>query len=126
VEALIGSDLARRARDIALRVYARAHDYAFERGFAIADTKFELGRLGDRLILIDECLTPDSSRFWPADQVRPGAHPESFDKQVVRDYLDGLDWNKEPPPPELPAPVLEAAATQYGRIYQALTGQRPW
>lgn len=126
VESLVGSDLARQARDLALTLYARGHDYALSKGYVIADTKFELGTLDGRLILIDECLTPDSSRFWPAADVAPGAYPDSYDKQVVRNYLDALDWNKEPPPPELPDDILQQAAGQYAKIYEALTGQRPY
>jgi len=126
VENTVGVELAARARDTALTLYRRGHDYAMQKGFVIADTKFEFGMCDDRLILIDECLTPDSSRFWPADQVSPGAKPESFDKQVVRDYLDGLDWDKTPPPPQLPDDVLGAAASQYAKIYRTLTGQKAY
>ncbi|MDP6423610.1 MAG: phosphoribosylaminoimidazolesuccinocarboxamide synthase [Planctomycetota bacterium] len=126
VESAVGVELAARGRDTALALYRRGHDYAVKKGFVIADTKFEFGIRDGRLLLIDECLTPDSSRFWPADEVHPGAHPESFDKQVVRDYLDGLDWDKSPPPPQLPDEVLGAAASQYGKIHETLTGQKAY
>lgn len=126
VAARLGTDLAERARDAALRLFERGRDYAAGKGFVIADTKFEFGLIDDRLVLIDECLTPDSSRFWRADEVAPGAHPVSYDKQVVRDYLDGLDWNKQPPPPALPDEILQAASAQYAKIFEALTGQPPY
>jgi len=111
---LIGTDMAGQIRDISLRIYAEAADYARSRGIIIADTKFEFG-LDDagRLHLIDEVLTPDSSRFWPADQYRPGTSPPSFDKQFVRDYLETLDWDKTPPGPELPAEIIAKTAEKY-------------
>ncbi len=123
VLATIGEELAVRGRDLALQLYARGRDYAAGKGFVIADTKFEFGTIDGRLVLIDEVLTPDSSRFWRADEVRPGAYPESYDKQVVRDYLAKLDWNKAPPPPTLPNEILDAASRQYANICVALTGQ---
>ncbi|MEZ5967301.1 MAG: phosphoribosylaminoimidazolesuccinocarboxamide synthase [Planctomycetota bacterium] len=116
----VGADVAGRARDAALRLYTTARDYAAERGIVIADTKFEFGLVGDELILIDECLTPDSSRFWPAEEVAPGKKPTSFDKQRLRDYLATLAWNKEPPPPPLPADVIADTAKTYHDIYQRL------
>lgn len=117
---LVGRDIAERARDAALRLYSTARDYAAARGIVIADTKFEFGLVGDQLILIDECLTPDSSRFWPASEVAPGAKPTSFDKQRLRDYLASLTWNKEPPPPPLPPEVVADTAKTYQDIYQRL------
>ena len=89
----------------------------------IADTKFEFGLLNGELVLIDECLTADSSRFWPAEEVKPGAKPTSFDKQVLRDWLEGLDWNKQPPPPPLPDEVVANTAATYQEIYRRLTGE---
>jgi phosphoribosylaminoimidazole-succinocarboxamide synthase len=121
VEELVGRDVARRARDSALALYSAGRDYARERGIVIADTKFEFGLAGDRLLLIDECLTPDSSRFWPASQVRPGGKPTSYDKQVLRDYLLSLDWNRQPPPPPLPAEIVNRTAATYADIEQRLT-----
>ncbi len=117
----LGHDVAAKARDAALSLYGRGRDYARERGIVIADTKFEFGLLDDELVLIDECLTPDSSRFWPAAEVVPGCHPTSCDKQVLRDYLSGTAWNKQPPPPALPSEVVERTARTYQDIYQRLT-----
>ena len=113
-EELLGADIAGRVRDASLRLYTEAADYALERGIIIADTKFEFG-LDDNgtLTLIDEVLTPDSSRFWPAEQYRPGTSPVSFDKQFVRDYLETLDWDKTAPGPELPADIVEKTAEKY-------------
>ncbi|MBK8976956.1 MAG: phosphoribosylaminoimidazolesuccinocarboxamide synthase [Planctomycetes bacterium] len=116
VERLVGPALAARARNAALALYEAGRTYAAERGIVIADTKFEFGTIGGELVLIDECLTPDSSRFWPADEVRPGGKPTSFDKQVLRDWLSGLDWNKQPPPPPLPDEVVERTARTYADI----------
>jgi len=121
--ALVGREIAEKCRDLSLALYARGHEYAMEKGFVIADTKFEFGMRDGEVILIDECMTPDSSRFWPSDQVHPGAHPESYDKQVIRDYLDGLDWDKSPPPPPLPATIREKATERYLHIFEALTGE---
>ncbi len=118
---LIGTDLAGQIRDISLRIYAEAADYARSRGIIIADTKFELGLdEAGRLHLIDEALTPDSSRFWPADQYRAGISPPSFDKQFVRDYLETLDWDKTPPGPELPADIIAKTAEKYREAEQRL------
>ena len=124
VVGLIGRDLAKQVRDCALRIYSDCAAYALERGIIIADTKLELG-LDDagRLHLIDEVLTPDSSRFWPADQYRPGASPPSFDKQYVRDYLETLDWDKTPPAPDLPPEVIERTAAKYREAERRLTGR---
>jgi phosphoribosylaminoimidazole-succinocarboxamide synthase len=121
---LVGKELAERARDVSLEVYRRGAALAAERGIVIADTKFELGVIDGELILCDEVLTPDSSRFWPADQWTPGATPPSFDKQPVRDYLDGLDWNKQPPPPPLPPAVVAATSARYTEAYERLSGRR--
>jgi len=118
---LVGHDVAAKARDAALSLYSSGRDYARERGIVIADTKFEFGLLDDELILIDECLTPDSSRFWPATEVVPGGHPTSCDKQVLRNYLSGTGWNKQPPPPALPPEVVAGTARTYQDIYERLT-----
>jgi phosphoribosylaminoimidazole-succinocarboxamide synthase len=121
---LLGANLAARVRDAALRIYTESAEYARERGIIIADTKFEFG-LDDAgtLHLIDEVLTPDSSRFWPADQYRPGISPPSFDKQYVRDYLETLDWDKRPPAPRLPEEVILKTAEKYREAEQRLTGR---
>ncbi|WP_019583044.1 phosphoribosylaminoimidazolesuccinocarboxamide synthase [Thioalkalivibrio sp. ALE16] len=122
VVATIGAERARQVRDAALAIYAMARDYAAGRGIIIADTKFEFGvDANGTLHLIDEVLTPDSSRFWPADQYAPGRSPESFDKQYVRDYLETLDWDKQPPGPELPATVVEQTAARYREALERLT-----
>ena len=118
-----GAQLVTEAREAALRLYSEASDYAATRGIIIADTKFEFGiDSAGALHLIDEALTPDSSRFWPADQYREGISPPSFDKQYVRDYLETLDWNKKAPGPQLPIEIVEATAAKYREAYQRLTG----
>jgi len=120
---LIGRDRAEEVRDTALRLYAEAAEYARSRGIIIADTKFEFGLDDDgALVLIDEALTPDSSRFWPMDEYRPGTSPPSFDKQFVRDYLETLDWDKTAPGPRLPAEVIERTAEKYREAQRRLTG----
>jgi phosphoribosylaminoimidazole-succinocarboxamide synthase len=119
----VGPELTRQLRDLALAIYRKAADYAATRGIIIADTKFEFGRVGGQLILIDEVLTPDSSRFWPAAQYAPGQPQPSFDKQYVRDYLESLPWNKQPPAPELPAPVVRRTSEKYLEAYRLLTGK---
>ncbi len=119
---LVGRELAEAARDASLECYLRGSAWAAERGIIIADTKFEMGLVDGRLVLADEVLTPDSSRFWPADAWRPGATPPSFDKQPVRDYLDGLDWDKRPPPPALPGEVVLATSSRYVEAYERITG----
>ena len=119
---LIGENLARTVRDLTLAIYTRAARYAETRGIIIADTKFEFGFVGDELVLGDEVLTPDSSRFWPADTYRPGGPQFSFDKQFVRDYLESIHWNKQPPAPPLPAEVAARTSEKYRQAYQALTG----
>jgi len=121
---LIGPDLAEQARDISLQLYRTGAKIAAERGVIIADTKFELGLVGGQLVVADEMLTPDSSRFWPADQWSPGATPPSFDKQPVRDFLETLDWPKTYPPPELPRDVLDESTTRYVEAYERITEQR--
>ncbi len=118
---LVGPAVAAQARDAALELYRRARAYARERGVVIADTKFEFGLQQGRLLLIDECLTPDSSRFWPADEVRPGATPTSFDKQVLRNWLLQSGWNQQPPPPPLPAAIVAQTAATYAEIQRRLT-----
>ena len=120
--AMIGRDVAEQVRDLSLRVYEAGRDHAASRGIIVADTKFEFGMLGDELLLIDECLTPDSSRFWPADQYVVGKSPPSFDKQFVRDYLETLDWNKTSPGPKLPAAIIDKTAAKYREAFERLTG----
>ncbi len=121
---IAGADVAERARTSSLKIYQFARDYARRRGIIIADTKFEFGMdEGGQLILIDEVLTPDSSRFWPADEYQPGKGQPSFDKQFVRDYLETLDWNKTPPGPVLPPEVVAKTQAKYLEAYQRLTGK---
>ncbi len=120
---LIGNERAQRVRDISLEIYRRAAEYAEPRGILLADTKFEFGLLKNELIWIDEALTPDSSRFWPAAQYRPGGPQPSFDKQFVRDYLESIHWPKTPPGPELPAEVVSATRGKYREAYRILTGR---
>ena len=110
---IVGPEMADRMAAVSLALYNKAADYARTRGIIIADTKFELGLADGELILIDEVLTPDSSRFWPLDDYEPGRSQASFDKQFLRDYLSGLDWNKQPPPPPLPAAILEKTRDRY-------------
>jgi phosphoribosylaminoimidazole-succinocarboxamide synthase len=121
---IVGTDIAEKARVASLRIYNTARNYARKRGIIIADTKFEFGLLDGDLILIDEVLTPDSSRFWPADQYQPGKGQPSFDKQFVRDYLETLDWDKNPPAPALPADVVARTESKYLEAYERLTGQK--
>ncbi|MBZ0150067.1 MAG: phosphoribosylaminoimidazolesuccinocarboxamide synthase [Planctomycetes bacterium] len=118
---LVGERVAVAARDAALALYTKGRAIARERGIVIADTKFEFGLLDGKVLLIDECLTPDSSRFWPAEEVRPGGNPTSFDKQYLRDWLTGTGWNKTPPPPTLPAEVIQQTAATYRDIQARLT-----
>ena len=120
---IVGKDLASQARALSLKLYTDARQYARERGIIIADTKFEFGVFDGQLILIDEVLTPDSSRFWPADQYEPGSSQPSFDKQFVRDYLQTLIWNKMPPAPALPADVVAKTQAKYLEAYRRLTGR---
>ena len=121
---LVGAEVAAAARDISLELYRRGAEWAAERGILIADTKFELGWVDGELTVCDEVLTPDSSRFWPADQWTPGSTPPSFDKQPVRDHLDGLDWDKAPPPPSLPPEVVDATSARYIEGYERISGRR--
>jgi phosphoribosylaminoimidazole-succinocarboxamide synthase len=119
----IGEPLAARLRDLTLAIYKRAAEYAATRGIIIADTKFEFGFVGDRLVLADEVLTPDSSRFWPRASYQPGGPQPSFDKQYVRDYLEAIHWDKRPPAPALPADVMERTSEKYREAYRVLTGK---
>ncbi len=121
---IVGDEIAERARSASLRIYNTARDYARKRGIIIADTKFEFGLLNGELILIDEVLTPDSSRFWPADQYQPGKGQPSFDKQFVRDYLETLQWDKTPPAPALPPDVVARTQAKYLEAYERLTGRK--
>jgi len=123
IVSLIGEELASRLRDLTLKIYTRAAQYAETRGIIIADTKFELGFVGDELVLGDEVLTPDSSRFWPAETYKPGGPQLSFDKQFVRDYLESIRWNKQPPAPPLPEDVAARTGEKYRQAYQVLTGR---
>ena len=120
---MVGPEYAEQARAASLKLYNFARDYARKRGIIIADTKFEFGVLNGKLILIDEVLTPDSSRFWPADQFQPGKGQPSFDKQFVRDYLETLDWNKTAPGPALPQEVIARTKAKYLEAYERLTGK---
>lgn len=120
---LAGAELATRLRDLTLEIYSRAAKYAESRGILIADTKFEFGFVGDELVLGDEVLTPDSSRFWPVETYQPGGPQNSFDKQYVRDYLESIHWNKQPPAPPLPGEVAAKTSAKYKQAYRALTGR---
>jgi phosphoribosylaminoimidazole-succinocarboxamide synthase len=122
IEDMLGQDLAARLRDVSMAIYERAVEFAESRGIIIADTKFEFGLIDGELALIDEILTPDSSRFWPKDTYRPGGPQKSFDKQYVRDYLLSLDWNQKPPAPELPPEVVENTRRKYEEALRRLTG----
>jgi phosphoribosylaminoimidazole-succinocarboxamide synthase len=121
---IVGDEIAEQARAASLKIYNFARDYARKRGIIIADTKFEFGLFDGKLILIDEVLTPDSSRFWPADKYQPGRGQPSFDKQFVRDYLETLDWNKTPPGPKLPDDVVAKTSATYLEAYEKLTGKK--
>ena len=123
-EKLVGADIAARAGDLSLAIYRFARDYARKRGIIIADTKFEFGLLDGQLLLIDEVLTPDSSRFWPADQYAPGRSQPSYDKQFVRDYLETLTWDKTPPAPALPPIIVSRTQAKYLEAYERLTGKK--
>jgi phosphoribosylaminoimidazole-succinocarboxamide synthase len=120
---IVGTELATQAHDLSLMIYKAGRDYARQRGIIIADTKFEFGLFEGKLILIDEVLTPDSSRFWPADQYAPGKGQPSFDKQFVRDYLETLAWDKTPPGPQLPDVVVAKTSAKYLEAYEKLTGE---
>jgi phosphoribosylaminoimidazole-succinocarboxamide synthase len=124
VRDLIGAEQTAQLRDTSLRLYSEAHEYARQRDIIIADTKFEFGLdKNGELMLVDEVLTPDSSRFWPAESYEPGRSQPSFDKQFVRDYLETLDWDKKPPAPEIPAEVAAATTARYVEAYRLLTGK---
>ena len=120
---IVGHEMGQRLIDISLHLYKTAADFALTKGIIIADTKFEFGMIGDELILIDEVLTPDSSRFWPAADYAPGSSPLSFDKQFVRDYLETLEWDKTPPGPTLPSEIIEKSREKYLEAYALLTGE---
>jgi len=120
---IVGEGLAQRLKELTLTLYGFARDYARERGIILADTKFEFGFVDGEITLCDEVLTPDSSRFWPADEYAPGGSPPSFDKQFVRDWLDDSGWDHEPPPPNLPESVVEQTASRYREAYERLTGE---
>ncbi len=120
---ILGKDTAEKIRDISLKIYETGRRFAAEKGIIIADTKFEFGFAGDKLILIDEVLTPDSSRFWPMDAYNPGGAQKSFDKQYLRDYLNGLDWPKSPPPPPLPEEIVQKTREKYLEALERLTGK---
>ena len=122
---LLGGELAERVKELSLKIYEAGRAHAAERGVIVADTKFEFGLFEGELILIDECLTPDSSRFWPADRYVTGESPPSFDKQFVRDYLETLDWNKTPPAPSLPAEIIEKTSLKYREAFDRLIGAEP-
>ncbi len=121
---ILGNEQAERVRDLSLQIYAAGRDHAAQRGIIVADTKFEFGVVEEKLLLIDECLTPDSSRFWPADQYLVGQSPPSFDKQFVRDYLETLDWDKTPPAPSLPKEVIAKTSAKYVEAFERLTGEK--
>ncbi len=121
---IVGEELSRQLRDATLKIYTKAADYARTRGIIIADTKFEFGMTPKGITLADEVLTPDSSRFWPADKYQPGIAQESYDKQYVRDYLEQIRWNKQPPAPALPAEVAVRTSEKYVEAYEQLTGRK--
>jgi phosphoribosylaminoimidazole-succinocarboxamide synthase len=123
----VGRSLSEKLRELSLDIYRRGAEFALGKGIIIADTKFEFGQLNGKLILIDEVLTPDSSRFWPVDQYQPGKGQPSFDKQFVRDWLESTDWDKESEPPRLPEAVVARTREKYVEAYEQLTGSRfPW
>jgi phosphoribosylaminoimidazole-succinocarboxamide synthase len=122
MSSMVGRGLSERLRDLSLRIYNEAADYALQRGIIIADTKFEFGQTNKGITLADEVLTPDSSRFWPAEKYSPGKGQESFDKQYVRDYLEEIKWNKQPPAPALPEAVQKKTSEKYQEAYRRLTG----
>tara|TARA_S200000501_G_scaffold361938_1_gene390825 strand:- start:32509 stop:33405 length:897 start_codon:yes stop_codon:yes gene_type:complete len=120
---IVGLEIAELAKQKSLELYSQGAEYALERGIIIADTKFEMGFIDGELVIADEVLTPDSSRFWAKDEWKPGTTPPSFDKQPVRDFLDGLDWDKSPPPPELPDEVVTASSKRYREGYEKISGK---
>ena len=121
---IIGEELGNKLMERSISMYKRAADYAAERGIIIADTKFEFGKKGEELIVIDEMLTPDSSRFWPQAEYKPGGAQPSFDKQFLRDYLETLDWDKSPPPPPLPDDIRKGTRERYAQAYELITGKK--
>lgn len=121
--AILGDDIALQAKQWTIELYEHGRAFAAKQGIIVADTKFEFGLQDDGLLLIDECLTPDSSRFWPESDYRPGISPPSFDKQFVRDYLEGLTWDKQPPAPALPAEVVQKTSEKYLEAYERLVGR---
>jgi phosphoribosylaminoimidazole-succinocarboxamide synthase len=121
---ILGNEMAERVRGLSLQIYAAGRDHAAQHGIIVADTKFEFGVVDGKLLLIDECLTPDSSRFWPKDQYVVGQSPPSFDKQFVRDYLETLDWDKTPPAPSLPQDVIAKTSAKYVEAFERLTGEK--
>lgn len=123
MESIVGAELTGKLRDASVAIYTKGREYAASKGILLADTKFEFGLLDGELIVIDEMLTPDSSRFWPMETYEPGCVQNSFDKQYVRDYLESLDWDKQPPVPELPEEVVQRTSERYLEAYQKLTGK---
>jgi phosphoribosylaminoimidazole-succinocarboxamide synthase len=121
---ILGDEVAQRVKDLSLQIYSAGRNHAKQRGIIVADTKFEFGTVGGKLLLIDEVLTPDSSRFWPADQYVVGQSPPSFDKQFVRDYLETLNWDKRPPGPKLPGDVIARTAAKYVEAFERITGEK--
>jgi phosphoribosylaminoimidazole-succinocarboxamide synthase len=119
---ILGKDRAEKIRDLSIKIYEFGRELAARKGIIIADTKFEFGYENDHLMLIDEVLTPDSSRFWPKDRYRPGGPQQSFDKQFLRDYLNSLDWPKQPPPPKLPPEIIEKTRDRYIEALERITG----
>jgi phosphoribosylaminoimidazole-succinocarboxamide synthase len=121
---ILGNETAERVHELSLQIYSAGRDHAARCGIIVADTKFEFGVADEKLLLIDECLTPDSSRFWPVDQYVVGKSPPSFDKQFVRDYLETLDWDKTPPAPKLPEDVIAKTSAKYVEAFERLTGEK--
>ncbi len=124
IDGLVGKDIADKLKNLSIAIYQKASEYALAQGILIADTKFEFGFYNNGLILIDEALTPDSSRFWPKDEYSPGKPQPSFDKQFVRDYLESINWDKNPPAPELPREIIEKTSLKYLEAYKRLTGRK--
>ena len=120
---IVGNETAAKLRDLTLTIYQKAQEHAGKRGIIIADTKFEFGLLNEKILLCDEVLTPDSSRFWPAEDYAPGRAQKSLDKQFVRDYLEKIGWDKKPPAPELPAEIIQGTSAKYREIYRLITGK---
>ena len=121
---ILGDEIANRVKDLSLEIYSHGRDHAAQRGIIVADTKFEFGKIDNQLLLIDEVLTPDSSRFWPKDKYIVGQSPPSFDKQFVRDYLETLDWDKTPPAPKLPREIIEKTSAKYVEAFERITGEK--